>query len=102
MAARTGVRINSGHLAAAFALVIGGQGCGAAAPRRRTAADREFASSFEAGEPAAGLKRSTVDNGTGRRRAHLRNRRRLSRPIPGNVTDQSRRRASGENTGGGR
>ncbi|MER5936353.1 GH92 family glycosyl hydrolase [Streptomyces sp. NPDC001928] len=85
--------------AAAFALAVGSQGVVVALPQAPAAADREFASSFEAGDPAPdwlntvdtaadGTKRTAgVDGG-------------YSTGIPGNVTDQvTDVRASGENAG---
>ncbi|MEU9350904.1 GH92 family glycosyl hydrolase [Streptomyces griseoloalbus] len=85
----------------AFALAAGSQGAAVALPTAPAAADREFASSFEAGEPApdwlntvdttpGGDKRASgVDGG-------------YSSGIPGNVTDHvTDVRASAENTGGG-
>ncbi|MCL8014208.1 GH92 family glycosyl hydrolase [Streptomyces sp. AS02] len=87
--------------AAAFALTVGSQGVAVALPEAPVAADREFASSFEAGDPAPdwlntvdtapdGTKRASgVDGG-------------YSSGIPGNVTDHvTDVRANGENTGGG-
>ncbi|MBQ0852764.1 GH92 family glycosyl hydrolase [Streptomyces sp. BH-SS-21] len=87
--------------AAAFALVVASQGAAVARPGEAAAADREFASSFETGEPAPdwlntvdisadGTKRASgVDGG-------------FSSGIPGNVTDHvTEVRASAENTGGG-
>ncbi|WP_405590473.1 GH92 family glycosyl hydrolase [Streptomyces sp. NBC_01092] len=85
--------------AAAFALAVGSQGVVVALPQAPASADREFASSFEAGDPAPdwlntvdtaadGTKRTAgVDGG-------------YSTGIPGNVTDQvTDVRASGENAG---
>ncbi|MFI1211486.1 GH92 family glycosyl hydrolase [Streptomyces sp. NPDC020802] len=87
--------------AAAFALVVASQGAAVARPGEAAAAEREFGSSFEAGDPAPdwlntvdtapdGTKRSSgVDGG-------------YSTGIPGNVTDHvTDVRASGENPGGG-
>ncbi|MFD7402295.1 GH92 family glycosyl hydrolase [Streptomyces sp. NPDC059866] len=86
--------------ATAFALTVGSQGVAVALPEAPTA-DREFTSSFEAGEPAPdwlntvdtapdGSKRAAgVDGG-------------YSSGIPGNVTDHvTDVRASGENSGAG-
>ncbi|MET9966370.1 GH92 family glycosyl hydrolase [Streptomyces sp. NPDC006356] len=86
--------------AAAFALTVGSQGAAVALPAAPAAADRSFASSFEADDPAPdwlntvdtapdGTKRASgVDGG-------------YSSGIPGNVTDHvTEVRASGENTGG--
>ncbi|PTN00309.1 GH92 family glycosyl hydrolase [Streptomyces sp. VMFN-G11Ma] len=88
-------------LTAAFALAVGTQGAATALPAKAPAADRSFASSFEAGDPAPdwlntvdtrpdGTKRASgVDGG-------------YSSGIPGNVNDHvTDVRASGENTGGG-
>ncbi|MFF4572826.1 GH92 family glycosyl hydrolase [Streptomyces sp. NPDC001410] len=82
-------------------MAVGAQGAAVAQPARAAAADREFASSFEAGDPAPdwlntvdttpdGSKRSAgVDGG-------------YSTGIPGNVTDHvTEVRASGENEGAG-
>ncbi|MCX4884271.1 GH92 family glycosyl hydrolase [Streptomyces sp. NBC_00847] len=87
--------------AAAFALAIGSQGAATALPAQAKAADKGFASSFEAGDPApdwlntvdtapdGGKRASGVDGG-------------YSSGIPGNVTDHvTDVRASAENTGGG-
>ncbi|MER7562346.1 GH92 family glycosyl hydrolase [Streptomyces sp. NPDC097941] len=83
-------------ITAAFCVTVGSQGAAVALPEAPAPADRGFASSFEAGEPAPdwtssvdGGRASGVDGGyrTG---------------IPGNVTDQvTDVRASAENTGGG-
>lgn len=84
----------------AFALAAGSQGVAVALPTAPEKADREFASSFEAGQPApdwlntvdttrGGAKRASgVDGG-------------FTSGIPGNVTNHvTDVRASGENTGG--
>jgi predicted alpha-1,2-mannosidase len=86
---------------AAFALVAGSQGAATALPVKAPAPAREFASSFEAGDPAPdwlntvdtapdGSKRASgVDGG-------------YTSGIPGNVDDHvTDLRASGENTGAG-
>ncbi|MEV6958074.1 GH92 family glycosyl hydrolase [Streptomyces sp. NPDC051207] len=86
---------------AAFVVAVGSQGVAVALPETPGAADREFASSFEADDPApdwlntveaapdGGKRASGVDGG-------------YSSGIPGNVTDHvTDVRASGENTGGG-
>ncbi|GAA3826942.1 GH92 family glycosyl hydrolase [Streptomyces chiangmaiensis] len=86
---------------AAFALLMGAQGASVALPVRAGAADREFVSSFESGDPAPtwlntvdtaadGSKRASgVDGG-------------YTTGIPGNVTDEvTDVRASAENTGSG-
>jgi predicted alpha-1,2-mannosidase len=88
-------------VATAFALAVGSQGAAVALPEAPAAAGREFASSFEADDPApdwlstvdtapdGGKRASGVDGG-------------YSTGIPGNVTDQvTDVRASAENTGGG-
>ncbi|WP_424858206.1 GH92 family glycosyl hydrolase [Streptomyces sp. SAI-170] len=82
-------------------MAVGSQGAAVALPQEAAAAERDFASSFEAGEPApdwlntvdtapdGGKHASGVDGG-------------YSSGIPGNVTDHvTDVRASGENTGGG-
>lgn len=87
--------------AASFALLVASQGAAVALPDRPTAAEREFASSFESGEPApdwintvdtasdGSPRASGVDGG-------------YSTGIPGNITDRvTGLRASGENIGGG-
>ncbi|MFF7234950.1 GH92 family glycosyl hydrolase [Streptomyces collinus] len=88
-------------LTAAFVMAAGAQGAAVALPARAAAADHEFASSFEAGDPApdwlntvdtaadGGKRASGVDGG-------------YSTGIPGNVTDHvTEVRASGENSGAG-
>ncbi|MET8942531.1 GH92 family glycosyl hydrolase [Streptomyces sp. NPDC004542] len=88
-------------LAAAFVMAAGSQGAAAALPAKASAAEREFASSFEQGDPAPdwlntvdtapdGTERASgVDGGYGT-------------GIPGNVTDHvTEVRADGENTGAG-
>ncbi|MFF4036666.1 GH92 family glycosyl hydrolase [Streptomyces sp. NPDC001816] len=88
-------------LTAAFVMAVGAQGAAVAQPARAAAADQEFASSFEPGDPAPdwlntvdttpdGSKRSAgVDGG-------------YSTGIPGNVTDHvTEVRAGGENEGAG-
>ncbi|MEU6551073.1 GH92 family glycosyl hydrolase [Streptomyces sp. NPDC046915] len=88
-------------LAAAFVMAVGSQGAAVALPAKAPSTDREFASSFEQGDPAPdwlntvdtepdGTKRASgVDGG-------------YSTGIPGNVTDHvTEVRASGENTGAG-
>ncbi|MFJ8080024.1 GH92 family glycosyl hydrolase [Streptomyces sp. NPDC096205] len=82
-------------------MAVGSQGAAVALPQEPAAAERDFASSFEAGDPApdwlntvdtapdGGKRASGVDGG-------------YSSGIPGNVTDHvTDVRASGENTGGG-
>ncbi|MEU1406046.1 GH92 family glycosyl hydrolase [Streptomyces sp. NPDC005728] len=88
-------------LTTAFVMAVGAQGAAVAQPDRAPAADREFASSFESGDPAPqwlntvdtaadGSERAAgVDGG-------------YSTGIPGNVTDHvTEVRASSENTGAG-
>src|SRR5690349_12230039 len=88
-------------LTAAFVMAVGAQGAAVALPAKAPVADREFASSFEAGDPApdwlntvdasadGGKRASGVDGG-------------YSTGIPGNVSDHvTEVRASGENTGAG-
>ncbi|MBJ7903939.1 GH92 family glycosyl hydrolase [Streptomyces sp. DSM 110735] len=88
-------------LTAAFVMAVGAQGAAIALPSQPKATETEFASSFEAGDPAPdwlstvdtapdGSKRSSgVDGG-------------FSNGIPGNVTDHvTDLRANGENTGAG-
>src|SRR5438067_2401191 len=88
-------------LTAAFVMAVGSQGAAVALPDAAAKADREFSSSFEAGDPApdwlntvdtaadGGKRASGVDGG-------------YSSGIPGNVNDHvTDVRASGENTGGG-
>ncbi|MET7685404.1 GH92 family glycosyl hydrolase [Streptomyces sp. NPDC005423] len=87
--------------AVALALAAGSQGAAVALPAKAPAADREFASSFETGDPApdwlntvdtapdGSPRASGVDGG-------------YSTGIPGNVTDHvTDVRASAENTSGG-
>lgn len=86
---------------AAFALLVGSQGAAVARPAHAVAADREFTSSFESGDPApdwlstvdtapdGSPKASGVDGG-------------FTTGIPGNVIDHvTDVRASGKNTGAG-
>ncbi|KAB1141635.1 glycoside hydrolase family 92 protein [Streptomyces luteolifulvus] len=97
-----GTRYRSAVLGvAAFVLAVGLPGAAVALPVAKPGADREFASSFEAGDPApdwlntvdtaadGGKRASGVDGG-------------YSSGIPGNVTDQvTDVRASGEHSGAG-
>lgn len=90
-------------LAAAFALAIGSQGAATALPAKAKAkaAEKGFASSFEAGDPAPDWV-NTVDTapGGGKRASGVGGG--YSSGIPGNVTDHvTDVRASAENTGGG-
>ncbi|MFF7186537.1 GH92 family glycosyl hydrolase [Streptomyces sp. NPDC008222] len=86
---------------AAFALVAGLQGAAEALPHQGPAADREFASSFEAGDPAPTWL-NTVDTGAdGSKRASGVDGG-YTTGIPGNVTDEvTDVRASAENSGAG-
>ncbi|MGW3263199.1 GH92 family glycosyl hydrolase [Streptomyces sp. NPDC001056] len=88
-------------LTAAFVMAVGGQGAAVALPAKAPAADREFASSFEAGDPAPDWL-NTVDTGPdGTPRASGVDGG-YSTGIPGNVNDHvTEVRASGENTGAG-
>ncbi|MFB6959896.1 GH92 family glycosyl hydrolase [Streptomyces sp. NPDC056309] len=86
---------------AAFVTAAGSQGAAVALPGKPPAADREFSSSFEAGDPAPDWL-NTVDTapGGGKRAAGVDGG--YSTGIPGNVDDHiTEVRASGENTGGG-
>ncbi|MFH9662168.1 GH92 family glycosyl hydrolase [Streptomyces sp. NPDC017248] len=88
-------------LTAAFVMAVGAQGAAVALPAKAAAADREFASSFEAGEPAPDWL-NTVDTGPdgAKRAAGVDGG--YSTGIPGNVTDHvTDVRTSGENTGAG-
>ncbi|MFJ8603548.1 GH92 family glycosyl hydrolase [Streptomyces shenzhenensis] len=88
-------------LTTAFVMAVGAQGAAVALPAQAPAADREFASSFEADDPAPDWL-NTVDTGPdGARRASGVDGG-YSTGIPGNVTDHvTEVRASAENTGGG-
>ncbi|MEU5593417.1 GH92 family glycosyl hydrolase [Streptomyces sp. NPDC020298] len=88
-------------LTAAFVMAVGSQGAAVALPAKAPAADREFASSFEQGDPAPDWL-NTVDTGPdGTKRASGVDGG-YSTGIPGNVTDHvTEVRASGENTGAG-
>lgn len=88
-------------LTTAFVMAAGSQGAAVALPAKAPAADREFASSFEADDPAPDWL-STVDTGPdGTKRASGVDGG-YSTGIPGNVTDHvTEVRASAENTGGG-
>ncbi|MGW1323857.1 GH92 family glycosyl hydrolase [Streptomyces antibioticus] len=86
---------------AAFTLAVASQGAAVALPGKPAKADREFASSFEADEPAPDWL-NTVDTtaGGGKRASGVDGG--YSSGIPGNVTDHvTDVRASSENTGGG-
>ncbi|MFJ8198657.1 GH92 family glycosyl hydrolase [Streptomyces sp. NPDC096152] len=88
-------------LAAAFTMAVGSQGAAVALPGGAPAAGREFASSFESGEPAPDWL-NTVDTAPdGSRRASGVDGG-YSTGIPGNVDDHVVDvRASGENSGAG-
>lgn len=88
-------------LTAAFVMAASAQGAAVALPHEAPAADRSFASSFEAGDPAPDWL-STVDTGPdgGGRASGVDGG--YASGIPGNVTDHvTDVRASAENTGGG-
>ncbi|MFE7210641.1 GH92 family glycosyl hydrolase [Streptomyces sp. NPDC057611] len=88
-------------ITAAFVTAAGSQGAAVALPGKPPAADREFSSSFEAGDPAPDWL-NTVDTapGGGKRAAGVDGG--YSTGIPGNVDDHiTEVRASGENAGGG-
>ncbi|GAA2729580.1 GH92 family glycosyl hydrolase [Streptomyces nogalater] len=88
-------------LTAAFVMAVGAQGAAVALPARPPAPDREFASSFEAGDPAPDWL-NTVDTGPdgSKRAAGVDGG--YSTGIPGNVTDHvTEVRAGGENAGAG-
>ncbi|CAL2071191.1 Alpha-1,2-mannosidase [Streptomyces murinus] len=88
-------------LTAAFVMAVSGQGAAVALPAKAPVADREFASSFEAGDPAPDWL-NTVDTGAdGTPRASGVDGG-YSTGIPGNVNDHvTEVRASGENAGAG-
>ncbi|MEU1709185.1 GH92 family glycosyl hydrolase [Streptomyces sp. NPDC005706] len=88
-------------LTAAFVMAVGTQGAAVALPAKAPAADREFASSFEAGDPAPDWL-NTVDTGAdgGKRASGVDGG--YSTGIPGNVDDHvTEVRASDENAGAG-
>ncbi|MFF9523695.1 GH92 family glycosyl hydrolase [Streptomyces achromogenes] len=88
-------------LTAAFVMAVGARGAAVALPAGPAAPDREFASSFEAGEPAPDWL-NTVDTGPdgGKRASGVDGG--YSTGIPGNVTDHvTEVRAGGENAGAG-
>ncbi|MEU1010151.1 GH92 family glycosyl hydrolase [Streptomyces sp. NPDC005890] len=88
-------------LTAAFVMAVGAQGAAVALPAKASAVDREFASSFEVGDPAPDWL-NTVDTGPdgGKRASGVDGG--YSTGIPGNVTDHvTEVRASAENTGAG-
>ncbi|MGW3507694.1 GH92 family glycosyl hydrolase [Streptomyces sp. NPDC000994] len=88
-------------ITAAFVTAAGSQGAAVALPGKPPAADREFSSSFEAGDPAPDwLNTADTAPGGGKRAAGVDGG--YSTGIPGNVDDHiTEVRASGENTGGG-
>ncbi|MFD4575580.1 GH92 family glycosyl hydrolase [Streptomyces sp. NPDC058417] len=86
---------------AALALAVGLPGAAVALPERAPQADREFASSFETGQPAPDW-RSTVESarGGGKRASGVDGG--YATGLPGDVTDRvTDVRASAENTAGG-
>ncbi|MEU1303085.1 GH92 family glycosyl hydrolase [Streptomyces shenzhenensis] len=88
-------------LTTAFVMAVGAQGAAVALPAQAPAADREFASSFEADDPAPDWL-NTVDTGPGGAKRASGVDGGYSTGIPGNVTDHvTEVRASAENTGGG-
>ncbi|MET9254896.1 GH92 family glycosyl hydrolase [Streptomyces sp. NPDC003717] len=88
-------------LTTAFALAVSAQGAAVARPAAPAAASAEFASSFEAGDPAPDWL-STVDTGPGGAKRASGVDGGFSNGIPGNVTDRvTAVRASAENTDGG-
>jgi hypothetical protein len=88
-------------LTAAFALTMGSTGAAIALPEAGATADRGFASSFEAGDPAPDWL-STVDTAPDGGKAASGVDGGYSSGIPGNVTDHvTDVRAEGENTAGG-
>ncbi|WP_171480924.1 GH92 family glycosyl hydrolase [Streptomyces griseoviridis] len=88
-------------LTAVFALAAGSQGAAVALPAKAKPADREFASSFETGEPAPDWL-NTVDTGPGGAKRASGVDGGYSTGIPGNVTDHvTDVRASAENSSGG-
>ncbi|MGW4825100.1 GH92 family glycosyl hydrolase [Streptomyces sp. NPDC004227] len=88
-------------ITAAFVTAAGSQGAAVALPGKPPAADREFSSSFEAGDPAPDWL-NTVDTAPGGDKRASGVDGGYSTGIPGNVDDHiTEVRASGENTGGG-
>ncbi|MFJ4326309.1 GH92 family glycosyl hydrolase [Streptomyces tricolor] len=88
-------------LTAAFVMAVGGQGAAVALPAEAPAADREFASSFEADDPAPDWL-NTVDTGPDGTPLASGVDGGYSTGIPGNVTDHvTEVRAGAENTGAG-
>ncbi|MFF5532094.1 GH92 family glycosyl hydrolase [Streptomyces cinerochromogenes] len=88
-------------LTAAFVMAVGGQGAAVALPAKAPAPDREFASSFEAGDPAPDWL-NTVDTGADGAPRSSGVDGGYSTGIPGNVTDHvTEVRASAENSGAG-
>ncbi|MFG3014424.1 GH92 family glycosyl hydrolase [Streptomyces cinerochromogenes] len=88
-------------LTAAFVVAVGGQGAAVALPAKAPAPDREFASSFEAGDPAPDWL-NTVDTGADGAPRSSGVDGGYSTGIPGNVTDHvTEVRASAENSGAG-
>ncbi|MER6419676.1 GH92 family glycosyl hydrolase [Streptomyces sp. NPDC001137] len=88
-------------ITAAFVMAVGSQGAAVALPDAPPKADREFASSFEAGDPAPDWL-NTVDTAADGSKRALGVDGGYSTGIPGNVTDHvTDVRASAENTDGG-
>ncbi|AZM59399.1 MULTISPECIES: GH92 family glycosyl hydrolase [unclassified Streptomyces] len=86
--------------ATAFALAAGSQGVAVALPQAPPKTDREFASSFESGDPAPDWV-NTVDTTRGGKKRASGVDGGFSNGIPGNVTEHvTGVRASGENTAG--
>ncbi|MFE5190754.1 GH92 family glycosyl hydrolase [Streptomyces sp. NPDC056628] len=82
-------------------MTVGSQGAAVALPQAPAAADREFASSFEADDPAPDWL-NTVDTGPGGAKRASGVDGGYSSGIPGNVTDHvTDVRANGENSGAG-
>ncbi|ANP56447.1 alpha-mannosidase [Streptomyces griseochromogenes] len=82
-------------------MALGGQGAVVALPARAAAADQEFASSFESGDPAPDWLNTVDTEADGSKRASGVDGG-YSTGIPGNATDHvTEVRASGENTGAG-
>ncbi|MFE0792908.1 GH92 family glycosyl hydrolase [Streptomyces mutabilis] len=88
-------------LTTAFAVAAGSQGAAVALPAAPAKTDREFASSFEADDPAPDWL-DTVDTGKDGKKRSSGVDGGYSTGIPGNVTEHvTGVRASGENAGGG-
>ncbi|MEW2619482.1 GH92 family glycosyl hydrolase [Streptomyces sp. NPDC048106] len=93
--------VRAAVLTAAFVMAAGARGAAVALPAHAPAAGREFASSFEAGDPAPDWL-DTVDTGPGGTPRASGVDGGYSTGLPGNVNDRvTEVRASGENTGAG-